>query len=83
MLDHHKMTQDGKLEWQWCQPDQIQTISTLFWTDNHASALLLNFFTGWMFFMTPNLHDTQPTVSEHLTAINGKVKFKYIIIIIS
>jgi len=48
-----------------------------------CQCLIAQFITGWMFFMTPNLHDTQPTVSEHLTAINGKVKFKYIIIIIS
>jgi len=40
--------------WQWHQLDHMQIICTSFQTDNHASTLLLNFFTDWMLFLTPN-----------------------------
>jgi len=38
--------------WQWHQ--HMQIICTLLQTGNHASTSSLNFFTGRMFFLTPN-----------------------------
>jgi len=40
-------------EWQWHQLDNMQ-VCTLLQTDNHASTLLLSFFTGRMPFLPPN-----------------------------
>jgi len=40
--------------WQLHQLDHKQIICTLLQTDNHTSTLSLNFFTGRMFFLTPN-----------------------------
>jgi len=40
--------------WQWHQLDYMQIICTSLQTDNHASTLLLSFFTGQMLFLPPN-----------------------------
>jgi len=40
--------------WQWHQLDHMQVICSSLQTDNHASTSSLNFFTGWMLFLTPN-----------------------------
>jgi len=40
--------------WQWHQLDYMQIICTSLQTDNHASTLLLSFFTGHMLFLPPN-----------------------------
>jgi len=43
-----------KMGWQWHQLDHMQNICTSFQTNNHVSTSSMNFFTGWMFFLTPN-----------------------------
>jgi len=40
------------MQWQWHQLDYITCTSLQ--TDNHASTSSLNFFTGWMPFLTPS-----------------------------
>ena len=40
--------------WQWYHLDHMQIICTSVQTDNHAITSSLNFFTGWMRFLTPN-----------------------------
>jgi len=40
--------------WQWHQLDHMRIICTALQTDNHANTLSLNFFAGWMLFLTRN-----------------------------
>jgi len=40
--------------WQWHQLNHMQIIHTSLQTDNHASTLSLNFFTGRMLLLMPN-----------------------------
>jgi len=42
------------MDLQWHKLHHMQIICTSLQTDNHASTSLLNFFTGWMLFVTPN-----------------------------
>jgi len=37
---------------QWHQLDHMQTICTSFQTDNHLNISSVNFFKGWMLFLT-------------------------------
>jgi len=53
-MDLNEAKDDGILGWQWHQLDHMQTICTLLQTDNHSNTSSLNFFTGWMLFLTPN-----------------------------
>ena len=39
---------------QWHQLDHMQTICTLLQIDNYVNTSSLNFFTGWMLFLTSN-----------------------------
>jgi len=40
--------------WQWHQLDHMQIICISLQTDNHASTSSVNYYTGWMFLLTPN-----------------------------
>jgi len=40
--------------WQWHQLNHMQIICTFIHRDNHAGSSTLNFFTGWILFLTPN-----------------------------
>ena len=51
--------------WQWHQLDHMQIICTLLQTDNHASTSSLNFFTGWMLFLTPSQQCQNTEGSTH------------------
>jgi len=42
------------MRWWWHQLDHTQIICTLLQTDNHAGTSSINFFTGWMLFLTSN-----------------------------
>jgi len=53
-LDLNEARDDGVLGRQWHQLNHMQTICTLFQTDNHTSTPSLKFFTGLMLFLTPN-----------------------------
>jgi len=59
--------------WQWHQLDHMQMIYTLLQTDNHANTASLNFFTGRMFFLTPN---QQRQITE--CKFNLFIKFIYL-----
>jgi len=52
-LDSNEARDDGVFVWQRHQLDHMQTICTLFQTDNHINTSSLN-FTGQMLFLTPN-----------------------------
>jgi len=57
---------------QWHQLNHMQIICILLQTDNHASISSLNFFTGWMLFLTPNEH----CQSNEGNAINRAEKYQ-------
>jgi len=51
-------------EWQWYQLGHMQ-VCTLLQTDNHASTLLLKFFTGWMPSLPPNQQCQSTEANSH------------------
>ena len=58
-LDLNEARDDGVLEWQWHQPEHMQTICTSLQTDNHTNT------TSVKFYRLHALADAQPTVSKH------------------
>jgi len=59
--------------WHWHQLDHMQIIRNSLQTDNHASTLSLNFFTGQMLFLMPNQQYQSTEASNDPTEKN---KFK-------
>jgi len=56
--------------WQWHQLDHKQIIYTSLQTDNHASTSSLNFFAGWMLFLTINQSYTVTIIITNLLQLN-------------
>jgi len=48
-----------KMGWQWHQLHHMQMTCTSLQTDSHASTSSLNFFTGWVLFLTPNQNGSE------------------------
>ena len=64
-------------EWQWHQLGHMQ-VCTLLQTDNHASTLLLKFFTGRVPFLPPNQHcqSTEGSYDESTHGIIDRITNK-------
>ena len=58
-LDLNEARDDGVLQWQWHQLDQMRTISTLLQTDSHTNTSALNVY------RLGSLPEAQPTVSKN------------------
>jgi len=53
--------------WQWHQQEHMQVLCSLIQSDNHASTLSLNFYTGWMLFLM---------LSQQCQSTEGKLRGK-------
>jgi len=65
-------TEARNSEWQWHQLGHMQVCTSL-QTDNHASSPPLNFFTGWMPFLSPN-QQRQSTEGTRVSPILTKIR---------